>query len=589
MKTLKNIAFVYRIPRHAGRSLITSIIEEIKDRGINLHEYNLFNERNTYDASILDELYAKRNDYDLVLVLDLGYLFDNRIHKDAYSCPVVMISGDDPQNFYPPKGLVFKIKHFLKSKIGSIVPHNELIGNSICATQYDIVFTSQKFMVEKYQQTGIKNVQWLPYWADSRLFKVDESIKPEFDVTTVMIPRLRRKATIEFLQKCTEFTFQNKTCKYGQETAQHYQKGKIVFNQSNHGEFTIRIAEALACKRLLVTDEISKESGLYDFYEPGKHFVTYTDLTDLRNKLAYYATHDSEREQIAQAGYDEVMKNHTEKNRVDFIFEVVTNYEKQKLPKKVSFHVISWNRPWLLEFTLSSLHNALKKTNIDYELIVFDQNSYYETQQVLKNYFGFITKIVRAPGNVGMAKAWVGMYENSNAEYIVPVENDWWCNATNDKWLTHAIEIMEKHPEVAFTKLRTIDDRQYGTGSLAHESWTIKPFRSDIIDVNQTQDGTKYYVTDSIYNCFTFNPMLMRKQFRDEFDLYYQDNANNYDPLRSGEDLPSDKWRAQNKWRGATLTDGPFKHTGFPELKEHLRYSSLFLIKHFFNLIRTMF
>jgi glycosyltransferase involved in cell wall biosynthesis len=250
--------------------------------------------------------------------------------------------------------------------------------------------------------------------------------------------------------------------------------------------------------------------------------------------------------------------------------------------------MISWNRPWLLKFTLDSLRNSLKGTQVSHEIIVYDQNSDFETKVIIRDNYDIIDKVVNSQSNNGMAKAWVAMYSLSDGEFIVPIENDWWCDASSDRWLEHALEIMQKEPDIAFIKLRALFDRQYGHGSINHEPWSVKPFPKDIVEINELSDGKTYYAAASQYNCFTFNPVLMRKEFREEFDPYYQDNANNYDPLRSGEDLPQEKWREQSKWKSASLTDGPFRHTGFPELKEHALYLPQFLIRHLINYMRII-
>lgn len=588
-RKIQKVAFVYRMMRHTGRTLITSLLDEMKARDIQVEEFNLYNEYNLYDPSVLDSLYSTRSEYDVVFVLDLGYLFDYRVHKDQYECPVVFIAGDDPQNFEPKKGFVQKLKRFLKLKVASLYEHNELLGNSLVAKQYDIILTHQKSSVTEYQKKGYENVHWLPYWCDAFIHYDRPEIKPEFDVVTVMTPRPNRQKVMDALANSKKFSFNNGYGKFNNECAEHYQKGKILYNQSNYNEFTIRIPEALGDGCFVLTDEIPKETGLYELLTPGVHFVTYTDQEDLEKKIAYYLEHDDERKRIAAAGHKEVLNHHTQKHRLDYIFDIVSDYEKEIRPHKVSIHMISWNRPWLLAMTLSSLKNSLKDSYIDYEVIVYDQNSHPETRNILRDNFDFIDKIVSSPKNDGMAKAWVKMYQVSNAEYIMPIENDWWCNANSDAWLKHALEIIENQKNMAFVKLRTIRDGQYGTGSLTHEPWTVRPFPSDIVQTLKLSDGTPFYVAGSKYNCFTFNPLLIKKAFRDEFDKYYLDNASNYDPRRSGEDLPSAKWQEQEEWVAASLTDGPFKHIGFPELKEHARYTPFFLVGHFFNLLLGKF
>ncbi|GEM_PF-3560055 len=584
-KQIEKIAFVFRSSRQIGRTLIHSLIEELRHRSIEVDDFNLYNESNLYDTGILDTLFEKKDSYDAVIVLDLGYLTDYRIHKSLYNCPVIMIAGDDPQNILPRKGVLKAIKQFVKNKVSNITQHNELVGNAICARQYDIVLTHQKECIEIYRKHGSENVFWFPYWYESTIHFKDDNITKISDVVTVMTPNQRRVWTMEMLSAQKDFSFTNGYGKYNRNCAIHYQTGKIVYNESSHGEFTMRIPEVLGNGVFLLTDELPKDSGLYDLFTPGKHFVIYNGHQDLLEKIRYYLAHPEEREKIAHDGFIAATSLHTERARVDQILDILSDFEKIKEIPEVSIQMITWDRPWLLDFTLSSLKNSLKHSPIKREIIILDQNSLPDTKEVIRKYSHFIDKVITMPTNVGMAKAWVKLYGISVGEYIIPIENDWWCDTKNDNWLRHALEVLKSNTQIAFIKLRAIKDRQYGLESLQHEPWSVSPFPKEIVDIQKTADGTNYYVADSKYNCFTFNPLLMRREFRDEFDQYYQDNALNKSPLRSGEDLPQAKWREQSKWRGASLTNGPFKHIGFPELKEHVRYSFSFIARHFLNIL----
>lgn len=67
--------------------------------------------------------------------------------------------------------------------------------------------------------------------------------------------------------------------------------------------------------------------GIEDCYEDGKEVVLYKhgDLDDLKNKIDYYLTHESEREAIRKAGFERTRREHTYVNRWKFILDTVTN------------------------------------------------------------------------------------------------------------------------------------------------------------------------------------------------------------------------------------------------------------------------
>ena len=86
-------------------------------------------------------------------------------------------------------------------------------------------------------------------------------------------------------------------------------QGKIVFNKSFNGDLNMRVFEALLCKSFLLTEKV--KNGLEDLFTDGVHLVTYSSLSDLEDKAAYYLAHDEEREKIALAGYREAVSKHT--------------------------------------------------------------------------------------------------------------------------------------------------------------------------------------------------------------------------------------------------------------------------------------
>jgi spore maturation protein CgeB len=75
-----------------------------------------------------------------------------------------------------------------------------------------------------------------------------------------------------------------------------------------------RIFKAMGCGCLFICPPMS---GLYRFFIPGKHLVTYDgSVDDLKTKVKYYLEHDAEREEIAKNGQIEILRNHTITTRV---------------------------------------------------------------------------------------------------------------------------------------------------------------------------------------------------------------------------------------------------------------------------------
>jgi len=77
---------------------------------------------------------------------------------------------------------------------------------------------------------------------------------------------------------------------------------KMVVISSLNGQVTPQIYTCLAAGTLCFVDELSPQTFLYRFFEPGKHLVTWRSFEDLLEKIIYYYNHPAEAETIAKAG-----------------------------------------------------------------------------------------------------------------------------------------------------------------------------------------------------------------------------------------------------------------------------------------------
>jgi spore maturation protein CgeB len=68
---------------------------------------------------------------------------------------------------------------------------------------------------------------------------------------------------------------------------------------------------------------VNYRKEFHDFFVDGKEIVMYHDEKDFREKVEYYLTHDEERNKIAQAGYDRVMKEHTMRHRLETLLKTM--------------------------------------------------------------------------------------------------------------------------------------------------------------------------------------------------------------------------------------------------------------------------
>ena len=78
--------------------------------------------------------------------------------------------------------------------------------------------------------------------------------------------------------------------------------------------------EIPGCRGFLLTHNAD---NLKDYYIEGKEIVIFRDTKDLIEKIRYYLKHETEREEIAKAGYERTLSDHTYEKRFNEIFKVI--------------------------------------------------------------------------------------------------------------------------------------------------------------------------------------------------------------------------------------------------------------------------
>ena len=103
----------------------------------------------------------------------------------------------------------------------------------------------------------------------------------------------------------------------------------MVIQNSRWGEVTRRIFEGMACGKMVLCDRLDKSKKLDELFVDGEDIVYYDDMIDCINKMNEYSADDKERERIAKNGYQKVLKNHTQVQRVDFIIEKYNEWKNK--------------------------------------------------------------------------------------------------------------------------------------------------------------------------------------------------------------------------------------------------------------------
>jgi glycosyltransferase involved in cell wall biosynthesis len=122
----------------------------------------------------------------------------------------------------------------------------------------------------------------------------------------------------------------------GEEMLKVLSASKITINP--HGDFffhggNMRLFEAAAVGTLQITDDLP---GARQWFAPGETIVTYSDLRDLREKVAYYLAHADERQKIAEAARQHVYAHHTYDIRIAKTLHLVDDLRSRKLDQGLS-------------------------------------------------------------------------------------------------------------------------------------------------------------------------------------------------------------------------------------------------------------
>jgi O-antigen biosynthesis protein len=197
-----------------------------------------------------------------------------------------------------------------------------------CAKQADIAFFAQKRGVEDAKRDGVANPLWLPHAVEPIAYPKFDLASKQYDVC--FVGHINSGNRVNALDKLFK-TYPN--FYYGQrlfeEASRKYAESKIVFNISMVDDLNMRTFEAMASGSMLMTNWIPT---IEEHFEDGKHLVLYRNDDEMVEKARYYLEHDEERERIAQAGYEEVMKNHTIDKRVETMLSAIKEMNYASVP-----------------------------------------------------------------------------------------------------------------------------------------------------------------------------------------------------------------------------------------------------------------
>ena len=292
---MPSIAFIFAYKETDKWNTPLSVVEEFKSRGWDTSIYSLFDYSGNYvDDNVYKLLSTKPN---VIMHMDWGRHLSpilSKLRDTGAYC--IMEAGDDPQNFE---------------------------RNVIKAPWFDLILSPDIRSTNKYKELGY-NAKWWTHFADTKIHQPSTVEEKYIAVSS------RGKGSSQILDTLADYYSGDIINQSGWEGIEHTEflnSGKMVIQHSRWGEITRRIFEGMACGKLVITDKLLPETQLENLFTDGEDIILYNSLQDCAEKIAYYNNNPEEREKIAWGGYQKVINNHTQKQRVDLIIQQWKNYQ----------------------------------------------------------------------------------------------------------------------------------------------------------------------------------------------------------------------------------------------------------------------
>ena len=189
----------------------------------------------------------------------------------------------------------------------------------LIAKDFEHIFVAQKEYLSMFAKMG-KSVSWLPLACDPEIHHPYPQEQKKYDV--VFVGNLNSPRRRELLNKLSsKFKVAILTGLKPAEMARAYSMAPLAFNCSVNNDINMRIFETLACRRLLLTDQI-RNNGFDELFTDREHLVIYDDST-LEPYVKHYLDNPSEIERISKNGFDLVTSRHTYLDRAKKMLSLI--------------------------------------------------------------------------------------------------------------------------------------------------------------------------------------------------------------------------------------------------------------------------
>jgi hypothetical protein len=186
------------------------------------------------------------------------------------------------------------------------------------AKEFDHVFCNQIRAVEDFNKAGVR-AQWLPHAVEPQAYPSKPICVKKWDIGFVGFVSFEKRAEMldKLFREFPDFWFGQRLF---EECAEIFRKSRIVFNTACVDDINMRCFEATATGSFLLTEHIPT---LYECFDIGKHLVVYRSMDEAIVLAKYYLEHEYERNEIAKAGMEHTLANHTYQHRIKSMLKMI--------------------------------------------------------------------------------------------------------------------------------------------------------------------------------------------------------------------------------------------------------------------------
>jgi len=329
------------------------------------------------------------------------------------------------------------------------------------ARQFDAVFAAQRDGAERLNSDGVPAV-WLPLAADPAVHR-PLPYPEKFDwcfVGHLTEPGNPigpdRAALIELLKQTFPNYFVGRA--FGDEMCRVYAGSRVVFNRSVRDDVNMRVFEALACGRPLLTNALD-HNGLDRLLSENIDYVAYRNSDDLLARMEALLSNEDRRRALSRSGRETVLTRHTYAHRMSAVLtwllqeRLVAHSTLISLPQPP----LASPPPMPLTTIIILTHNQLDHTRMclasieahtpqPHELIIVDNGSTDGTRDYLRAYAATHdhVRVIANATNRGFAAGNNQALALARGEYVLLLNND---TAVTDGWLERLLAVFARYPQ----------------------------------------------------------------------------------------------------------------------------------------------